>query len=317
MSLHLPPPQWTVLPIRNHSLFLVQSLSAGFSTQSIPVEPRLEEAGETPTARCGAPLLRLFSMHIKGPQACQGREMPGDLEGWAQWRQWDSARRGTWKLTHSVTLWQVPDRSQDSWLCILVLLPLGLEPPPQSPRGAGAYFLEHQGWLSACPCLTLGTWWAWAAVGGGHVPEAAKHRTVNSQTERKWASHLLRARSSLSSSHLILTMPCDKSVITTWDKQGKGNREVEQGSELHSKHMAEPEAEWRSSWFRSPVPRPPALGETLKPWQHSREGQGLKIASYAPGEVARTIPFWRWGNWDLERKCNSSVATWLGSGWIS
>lgn len=57
--------------------------------------------------------------------------------------------------------------------------------------------------------------------------------------------------------------------------------------------MAEPEAEGRSSWFRSPGLRPPALGGTLKPQQHSSEGQGLKIPNYAPGEEARTIPFWR------------------------
>lgn len=37
------------LPIRNHSLFLVQSLSAGFLTQSIPTESRLEKAGKIPT----------------------------------------------------------------------------------------------------------------------------------------------------------------------------------------------------------------------------------------------------------------------------
>ena len=57
--------------------------------------------------------------------------------------------------------------------------------------------------------------------------------------------------------------------------------------------MAEPEAEGRSFWFRSPGLRPPALGGTLKPQQHSSEGQGLKIPNYAPGEEARTIPFWR------------------------
>lgn len=82
----------------------------------------------------------------------------------------------------------------------------------------------------------------------------------------------------------------------------------------HSRRPAEPATGVGGGTcsFQSPILCPPALAEAPKARQLSREGWPLTTSRSSAGETARTTPFSRWGNRDLERKCNVSVATWQG-----
>lgn len=125
-----------------------------------------------------------------------------------------------------------------------------------SPQGAFACFLEFQSGCLPTHAHSWGPdecgqhWW-----GGLSKSTHTWDSRAQSQRERKWGSHLVRARYLLTSSsntHSALQQRCHNHIT----HRGKGNREVLKCSKSHSQYVAEPAAAWSSFWFRSPCALP-------------------------------------------------------------